>query len=90
MVSPKYKQAINSRLCYSKQFLFLSAKMTHKYVVVVVATRLLPRDGSIAEDHGAPEAGKIPKAWSRDRKETESPQKAKAQKVRCWTVQNEM
>ena len=27
----------------------------------------------MAEDHGAPEAGQLPRAWTRGRKETESP-----------------
>ena len=42
-------------------------------VVVVVVTRPLPRDGGMAEDHGAPEAGQLPKAWTRGRNKTESP-----------------
>ena len=43
---------------------------------VAVATRSFPRDGGIAEDHGAPEAGQLLKAWTRDRRETESRQRA--------------
>ena len=39
-------------------------------VVVVVVTRPLPRDGGMAEDHGAPEAGQLPRAWTRGRRET--------------------
>ena len=45
-------------------------------VVVVVVTRPLPRDGDVTEDHGAPEAGKLPRAWIRGRKEIESSQRA--------------
>ena len=45
------------------------------FTVVVVATRPLPRDGSMAEDHGASEAKQFPRAWTRDRKETESRQR---------------
>ena len=41
-------------------------------LVVVVVTRPLPRDGGVAEDHGAPETGQIPRAWTRGRKETQS------------------
>ena len=60
-----------------------------KYVVVV--TRPLPSDGGMAEDHGAPEAGKLRRAWTRGRAETERRQKERAaQRVRSWTVQNEM
>ena len=39
----------------------------------------------MAEDHGAPEAGQLLRAWTRGRRETES-----RQRVRSWTVQNEM
>ena len=48
--------------------------------VVVVVTRLLPRDGGMAEDHGAPEAGKFPKVWTRHCKETESRQRVSGAK----------
>ena len=41
------------------------------------------RNGAMAEDHETPEAGQLPRAWTRGRKETESRQ-------RSWTVQNEM
>ena len=39
------------------------------YLVVVVVTRPLPRDGGMAEDHGAPasEARQLPRAWTRGR-----------------------
>ena len=39
----------------------------------------------MAEDHGALEAGKLPRAWIGSRKETES-----RQRVRTWTVRSEM
>ena len=45
-------------------------------VVVIVATQPLPRDGDVVEDHGAPEAGKLSRAWTKARKEIESRQKA--------------
>ena len=45
-------------------------------VVVVLVTRPRPRDGGIAEDHGAPEAGQLPRAWTRGRRETETRQRA--------------
>ena len=46
----------------------------------------------MAEDHRAPEAGQLPKAWNRNRIETESRQRASAAKseFRSWTVQKEM
>ena len=39
----------------------------------------------MAEDHGASEAGKLPRVWTRGRRESE-----KCQRVSGWTVQNEM
>ena len=56
---------------------------------IVVVTRPLPRDGGIAEDHGAPEARQLPRAWTRGRRERLAKERA-AQRVRSWTVQNEM
>ena len=40
---------------------------------VVVVTRPLPRDRGMAEDHRAPEAGQLPRAWTRGRREREKP-----------------
>ena len=37
-------------------FLFIPSDIGVLLVVVVVITRPLPRDGGMAEDHGAPEA----------------------------------
>ena len=39
----------------------------------------------MAEDHGAPKPGQLPRVWTRGRREIES-----RQRVRSWTVQNEM
>ena len=44
----------------------------------------------MAEDHGAPEAGQLPRTWTRGRRETRVAKKRVAQRVRSWTVQNEM
>ena len=44
----------------------------------------------MAEDHGAPEAGQLPRVWARGRSETESRQRVSGAKSRSWTVQNEM
>ena len=41
---------------------------------VVVAPRPFPRDGGMAEGHGVPEAGQPPRAWTKGRRETESPE----------------
>ena len=43
-------------------------------------TRPLPRDGGMAEDHGAPEAEQLPRAWTRGRRETESRQRVSGAK----------
>ena len=56
---------------------------------VVVVIRLLPRDGGMAEDHGAPESGQLFRAWTRDRREKKLP-KSEQRKEPLWTVQNEM
>ena len=50
------------------------------FVVVVVVTRPLSRDGGMAEDHGVPEAGLLPRAWTKGRRETESRQRASGAK----------
>ena len=45
----------------------------------------------MAEDHGASEAGQLPKAWTRDCKERERVAKERAGQIICsWTVQNKM
>ena len=48
--------------------------------MLLLFTRPLPRDGSMAEDHGAPEAGLLPMVWTRGRKETKSRQIASGAK----------
>ena len=42
----------------------------------------------MAEDHGAPEAGQLPRVWTRGCRDRESP-KSERRRVRGWTVQNE-
>ena len=49
-----------------------------------VVTRLLPRDGGMAEDHGAPELG--PEVVEKERVAKERA----AQRVNGWAVPNEM
>ena len=41
----------------------------------------------MAENHGAPEAGQLPRAWTRGRREWP---KSERRRVRSCTVQNEM
>ena len=43
----------------------------------------------MAEDHGAPEARQLPRAWTKGRRKTVAKERA-AQTVRSWTGQNEM
>ena len=49
-------------------------------LLLLLFTRPLPRDGGMAEDHGAPEAGQLPKVWTRGRRETKSRQKVSGAK----------
>ena len=49
-------------------------------VAVVVVARPLPRIGGMAEDHGSPEAGQLPRVWTKGRKVTESRQKVSGAK----------
>ena len=56
----------------------VKSKITH--ACVVVAIRPLPRDGGMAEDHGAPEAGQISRAWTRGRRETRESPKSERRK----------
>ena len=60
---------------------------SHRNVAVVVA-RPFPRDGDMAENHGAPEAGQLSRAWTRGRRERESPM-SERRRVCSWTVQND-
>ena len=41
-------------------------------LLLLLFTRPLPRDGGMAEHHGAPEAEQLSRVWTRGRKETES------------------
>ena len=49
-------------------------------LLLLLVTRPLPRDGGMAEDHGAPEAGQLPRVWTRGRTETESRQRVSGAK----------
>ena len=42
---------------------------------LLLVTRPLPRDGGMAEDHGSPEAGQLPRVLTSGRRETESRQR---------------
>ena len=49
----------------------------------VVVTRPLPRDEGMAENHGVPEAGQFPKAWTRGRRETKSERRKESVAAHC-------
>ena len=49
-------------------------------VLLLLVTRPLPRDGGMAEDHGAPEAGQLPRVWARGRKEIRESPKSERRK----------
>ena len=49
-------------------------------LVVAIATQLLPRDGGTVEDHGAPEAKQLPRAWTRGCRERKSSKRASGAK----------
>ena len=48
--------------------------------LLLLITQPLPRDGGMAEDHGAPEAEQLPRVWTRGRKEKESRQRVSGAK----------
>ena len=49
-------------------------------LLLLLITRPLLRDGGMAEDHGAPEAGQLPRVWTRGHGETESRQRVSGAK----------
>ena len=65
---------------YGLIFLMLISCLCFLRLLVVVVTRLLPRDGGIAEDHGAPEVGKLSRASNRNRRKTENRQRSSGAK----------
>ena len=44
-------------------------------LLFLLFTRPFPRDGGMAEDHGAPEAEQLPRVWTRGRREIDSRQR---------------
>ena len=96
-----YKNTLNSVQRMEDKYLYTNAGLLFSLTAtrlldsnclkycVVVATRPLPSNGGMAEDHEAPETGQLPRAWIKGRKETESCKKTSSAESR-WTVQNEM
>ena len=48
--------------------------------LLLLVTRPLPRDEGMAEDHGAPESGQLPKVWTRGRRQTRESPKSERRK----------
>ena len=49
-------------------------------LLLLLITHPLPRDGSMAEDHGVPEAGQLSRVWTIGHRETESRQRVSSVK----------
>ena len=64
---------------WQSKYCFIN-KTTACLLLLLLVTRPLPMDGGMAEDHAAPEAGQLPKVWTRGRKETESHQRVSSTK----------
>ena len=69
---------LGCQLSIKLQMLLLSVEQSK--LLLLLFTRPLPRDRGMAEDHGAPESGQLPRAWTRGRKETESRQRVSGAK----------
>ena len=52
----------------------------YSYMLLLLVTQPFPRDGGMAEDHEAPEAGQLSRVWTRGRRETESRQRVSGAK----------
>ena len=65
MTKPMHSALAKREMCAKR--LHISAQLHGFFVVVVlvVVTRPVPRGGGMVEDHGAPEAGQVPRTWTR-------------------------
>ena len=63
-----------------RYYAFEKKHVTENSLLLLLVTRPLPRDGGMAEDHGAPESGQLPRFWTRGRTETESRQRVSGAK----------
>ena len=73
------------RVCHRtptiKNLEITSCLRENQIFVVVVVGYPAPSEGwGMTEDHGAPEAGKLPRVWTRGRTETESRQRVSGAK----------
>ena len=76
------KRKKHFKLCNPLSKFFEEARITRSIwnFTMLLFTRPLPRDGGMAEDHGAPEAEQLPRVWTRGCKEIESRQGASGAK----------
>ena len=58
----------------------IQLEVLEQFVLLLLFTRPLPRDGGMAEDHGALEAEQLPRIWTTGCKETESRQRVSGAK----------
>ena len=67
-------------LNFSKYVMWRSA-IINVHLLLLLITRPLPKVGDMAEDHGAPEAGQLPRVWTKGLRETESRQRVSGAKI---------
>ena len=60
---------------YKAAIMYVLPNLIVFQILLLLITRPLPRDESMAEDHGAPEAGQLPRVWTIGHRETESRQR---------------
>ena len=65
--------AIKHKICSSA--IIKKLELPAKLLLLLLITRPLPRDGGMAGNHGAPEAGQLSRVWTRGHRETESRQR---------------
>ena len=67
--------ATEQRREYTDLGLDLGEREEQVLLLLLLITRPLPRGGGMADNHGAPEAGQLPRVWTRGHRETESRQR---------------
>ena len=55
-------------------------QLDHKDLLLLLTIQPLPRNGGMVKDHGAPEAGQLPRTWTRGHRETERCQRVSSAK----------
>ena len=73
----KVKKSENCLVAFSLQ---VGISSEYVLLLLLLITRPFPRDGGMAEDHGAPEAGQLSRVWTRGRTETDSHQRVSGAK----------